>query len=154
MGRHGRFFWTPLLDEIGVLLGNKRTQHLLVTSRKGLIAYGVGEEEDCRNISDDDEKFATKSSAEGVPDAICDLLFQKYVIEATVTEAVEKHVLVADIEALIREGKYELDPQAVFLVLVGLIKLRGRHPGITEKYQWQQKRILKIVVSRLSSVRD
>jgi len=73
------FYWTPLLEDIGNLLTEKKKERFLFASLKGLIAYGVGEEEDLQNISDDDEKFARKLSAKGVPDAICDLLFEKYV---------------------------------------------------------------------------
>ena len=73
------FYWTPLLEDIGNLLIERKKERFLVASLQGLIAYGVGEEEDLQNISDNDEKFARKLSAKGVPDAICDLLFEKYV---------------------------------------------------------------------------
>jgi len=73
------FYWTPLLKDIGNLLTEKKKERFLFASLKGLIAYGVGEEEDLQNISDNKKEFAERLSAKGVPDAICDLLFEKYV---------------------------------------------------------------------------
>ena len=73
------FYWTPLLEDIGNRLTEKKKERFLFASLKGLIAYGVGEEEDLQNISDNKKEFAERLAAEGIPKAICDLLFEKYV---------------------------------------------------------------------------
>ena len=58
---------------------------------------------DFQNISDDDSKFASNLSTKGVPDSICDLLFEKYVVEATVLEAIGMHAFLREVKGLIDE---------------------------------------------------
>jgi len=61
-------------------LTEKKKERFLFASLKGLIAYGVGEQEDLQNVGRGDyESFTKDLSAEGIPKAICDLLFEKYV---------------------------------------------------------------------------
>jgi len=87
-----------------------------------LIAYGVGEEEDLQNISDDKKEFAERLTAEGIPKEICDLLFEKYVVEATVLEAIGKHAFLKEVKGLIDEEMPSLKKQEVFFGLFGLMK--------------------------------
>jgi len=84
------FFWAPLLDDIGALLRNRRNHHLMVAYLRGLIAYGVREEEDLQNISDNKKVFEEMVSATGVPSLTCGLLFQKYVVEASLLEGSQR----------------------------------------------------------------
>jgi len=41
-----------------------------------------------QNISGNKKEFTDILSAEGIPETICDLLFEKYVAEIAVTEAI------------------------------------------------------------------
>ena len=45
----------------------------------GLIVYGATSEEDLQGVADNKEDFKRQFNSEGVPKAICDLLFAKYV---------------------------------------------------------------------------
>jgi hypothetical protein len=45
----------------------------------GLIVYGATTEEKLQKVADSKEKFREALSAKGVPEAICDLLFEQYV---------------------------------------------------------------------------
>ena len=61
-------------------------------------------------------------SAEGIPKAICDLLFEKYVVEATVLEAIGKRAFLKEVKGLIDEEMPSLKKQEVFVGLFGLMK--------------------------------
>ena len=116
------FYWTPLFEDIGKLLTEKKKERFLVASLKGLIAYGVMEEEDLKEISDNDEKFVRKLSAKGIPKVICVLLFKKYVVEATMLEAIGKNAFLREVKELIDEEMPCLKKQEVFFGLFGLMK--------------------------------
>jgi len=60
-----------LLEDIGNILIKKKKESFLFASLKGLIAYGVEEEEDLQNAGRGDyDKFQTNLSAEGIPNSI------------------------------------------------------------------------------------
>jgi len=70
----------------------------------GLIKYDAITLEKLQNVGRGDyDKFTEKLSAEGIPKAICDLLFEKYVVEATVLEAIGKHAFSKEVKGLIDE---------------------------------------------------
>ena len=82
-----------------------------------------------QSISDDKKEFRDTLTAKGVPDSICDLLFEKYVVEATLLEAIGKHAFLREVKGLIDEEMPSLKKQEVFLGLFGLIK----YPAITHE---------------------
>ena len=69
-------------DAVEWLLGKNEDPDDVAEAAAGLIVYGATTEEKLQSVAGqppDDEKFTRKLSAKGVPDAICDLLFGKYV---------------------------------------------------------------------------
>jgi hypothetical protein len=54
----------------------------VVEALVGLISYGATTEEKLQNVADDKKGFADRLSPKGVPDAICDLLFEQYVAKS------------------------------------------------------------------------
>jgi len=94
------FYWTPLLEEVGTYLRDdeERDEEDIGAALCGLINCKVKKLKDLQNISDYKKEFRDTLTAKGVPDAICDMLFEKYVVEATVLEAIGKH-------AFLRESK-------------------------------------------------
>ena len=96
----------------------------------GLIKYDAITLEKLQNVGRGDyDKFTEKLSAEGIPKAICDLLFEKYVVEATVLEAIGKHAFLREVKGLIDEEMPSLKKQEVFFGLLGLMK----YPAITHE---------------------
>jgi len=75
-----------------------------------------------QNISVDKKEFRDTLTAEGIPKAICDLLVEKYVVEATVLEAIGKHVFLREVKGLIDEEMPSLKKQEVFFGFFGLMK--------------------------------
>lgn len=71
------FYWNNFLEEIANLLKDDHFGAILTLC--GLIKYRVKSLDNIRNISDDKEEFAQRLSKNGVPEAICDKLFQTYV---------------------------------------------------------------------------
>jgi len=70
----------------------------------------------------DYELFKKGLSAIGVPDAICDLLFEKYVVEAIVMEAVEKYPFLNKIRGLIKEVFSDMEDHEILLAIFVLKK--------------------------------
>lgn len=60
----------------------------IVKTAVGLIECDVITHEMIQNISGNKKEFTDILSAEGIPETICDLLFEKYVAEIAVTEAI------------------------------------------------------------------
>jgi len=87
-----------------------------------LIKYKLKKLKDFQNISDDKKKFRDTLTAKGVPDSICDLLFEKYIVEATVLEAIGKHAFLKEVKGLIDEEMPSLRKQEVYFVLFSLMK--------------------------------
>ena len=75
------FYWTPLLEEVGNYLLKEKgeDEEDVIDALCGLIKYKVKKLEHLQNISDSKKEFRDALTAKGVPDAICDLLFEKYV---------------------------------------------------------------------------
>jgi hypothetical protein len=79
--------WSDFLKHaVAFLLAKGRDQDDVVAAAVGLIVYGVTTEEDLQGVAGqppDDEKFKRQlAREEGVPKAICDLLFAQYVAPA------------------------------------------------------------------------
>ena len=75
--------YTPFVAKVVLWLHNKgeKKKHVIAAAA-GLIVYGATTEEKLQSVAGqppDDEKFTRKLAAKGVPDAICDLLFEEYV---------------------------------------------------------------------------
>ena len=71
-----------VVDVVSFLLGKHKKQSFVVAAAVGLIVYGVTTEEDLQGVAGqppDDEKFKRQLAEEGVPKAICDMLFAQYV---------------------------------------------------------------------------
>jgi len=66
------------------------------------------------NISHDRKEFKDTLTDEGIPNTICDLLFQKYAVEVPVMEAIEKHSFLKEVKGLICEEMPSLKKQQVF----------------------------------------
>ncbi len=76
-----------VVDVVSFLLGKHKKQSFVVATAVGLIVYGVTTEEDLQGVAGqppDDEKFKRQLTTDkyGVPAAICDMLFAKYVAPA------------------------------------------------------------------------
>jgi hypothetical protein len=75
--------WSAFIVEVvSFLLGKGRDLDDTVAAAVGLIVYGVTTEEELQAVAGqppDDEKFTRKLAEEGMPKAICDLLFAEYV---------------------------------------------------------------------------
>jgi hypothetical protein len=69
---------------VAFLLTKGRDQDDVVAVAVGLIVYGVTTEEELQDVADYEEEFARRLTADkyGIPAAICDLLFAKYVAVA------------------------------------------------------------------------
>jgi hypothetical protein len=78
--------WEGLVQEVVQwLLGEEEDTDDVVAAAVGLIVYGVTTEKKLQAVagsSPDDEKLARKLSAEGISNAICDALFDKYVAKS------------------------------------------------------------------------
>ena len=87
------FYWTPLLEEVGTYLRDdeERDEEDIGAALCGLIKYKLKKLKDFQNISDNKKEFAERLSAKGVLDAICDLLFEKYVATKEFPNADEVH---------------------------------------------------------------
>ena len=72
-----------VVDVVSFLLGKHKKQSFVVAAAVGLIVYGVNTEEELQGVAGqppDDEKFKRQLADKyGVPAAICDMLFAKYV---------------------------------------------------------------------------
>ena len=75
--------WSDFLKHaVAFLLTKGRDQDDVVAAAVGLIVYGVTTEVDLQGVAGqppDDEKFKRQLAEEGVPKAICDMLFAQYV---------------------------------------------------------------------------
>ena len=72
--------WSVFVREVVIILREKGEEDYVVATATGLIVYGATTEEKLKNIAPDNKKeFRDTLTAKGVPDAICDLLFEKYV---------------------------------------------------------------------------
>jgi len=73
--------WKGFVHAVALwLLNNKEHRDDVVDAAAGLIVYGATTEEKLKSVGQGDyDKFTLKLAAKGVPDAICDLLFEKYV---------------------------------------------------------------------------
>ena len=73
--------WTPFLTEVVLWLRDEKDEKKkhVVAAAVGLLVYGATTEEKLQAVADNKEEFARRLSAEGVPKALCDLLFDKYV---------------------------------------------------------------------------
>ena len=74
------FYWNDFLKEVGTYLRDdeERDEEDIGAALCELIKYKLKKLKDL-NISDNKKEFAERLSAKGVPDAICDLLLEKYV---------------------------------------------------------------------------
>eukprot|EP00514_Thraustochytrium_sp_LLF1b_P009160 CAMPEP_0184558910 /NCGR_PEP_ID=MMETSP0199_2-20130426/46158_1 /TAXON_ID=1112570 /ORGANISM="Thraustochytrium sp., Strain LLF1b" /LENGTH=110 /DNA_ID=CAMNT_0026956185 /DNA_START=1172 /DNA_END=1501 /DNA_ORIENTATION=+ len=80
---------TRFLDDVveHVLFHKGMSTRITKEAAIGLIRYGAVTEESLKAIGRGDyDNFCEKLTAKGVPDAICDLLFEKYVAPAQSTE--------------------------------------------------------------------
>jgi len=99
----------------------------------GLIKYRVKKLEHLQNVGRGNfDKFAGKVTAKVVPDSICDLLVQKYVVDVPVMEAIEKHAFLKEVKGLINDFISQMEDQEIFLALFGLKKY-----GIIDKENLQ-----------------
>ena len=75
------FYWNDFIEEVGNHLVKEKgeDEEDVIDALCGLIKYKVKKLEHLQNISDNKKEFAERLSAKGVPDAICDLLFETYV---------------------------------------------------------------------------
>ena len=78
--------WSDFLERtVAFLFANDRDQDDVVATAVGLIVYGVITEKELQGVAGqppDDEKFTRKLGEEGVPKAICDMLFDEFVANA------------------------------------------------------------------------
>jgi len=111
------------LSDIKVMLKATNSEAEVSRALFGLIKYDAITQEKLQNVGRGNyDKFKEELSAEGVPKAICDLLFEKYVVEATVLEAIGKHAFLKEVKGLIDEEMPSLKKQEVFFGLFGLMK--------------------------------
>ena len=97
-------YWNSFIEEVGkYLIAEKEEEEVdVIDALCGLIKYRVKKLDHLQNVGRGDyELFKKGLSLKGVPDAICDLLFEKYVVEATVMEAVGKYPFLNEIKGLI-----------------------------------------------------
>ena len=83
--------WTPFITEVANLLYLEgKSQKVIVHTAAGLVRYGVTNKEklvSAAGTPPDGELFNRKLEAKGVPAAMCDKLFKKYILNiATVEE--------------------------------------------------------------------
>ena len=74
-----------VVDVVSFLLGKHKKQSFVVAAAVGLIVYGVTTEEELQSVAGqppDQKNFRDTLAEEGVPKAICDMLFAKYVAPA------------------------------------------------------------------------
>ena len=124
-GKAKGFYWNDFLEEAGNYLAKEKgeDEEDVIDALCGLIKYKVKKLEHLQNIGRGDyDKFKTDLSAKGVPDSICDLLFEKYVVEATALEAIGKHAFLKEVKGLIDEEMPSLKKHEVFSGLFGLMK--------------------------------
>jgi len=110
--------WSDFVQELVWQLKNskKKRDSNIIKSTVGLIHSDAISKEDLQNIGRGDyESFKKDLSAKGVPDAICDLLFEKYVVVATAMEAIGKYAFLKEVKWLIDEEMPSLKKQEFFL---------------------------------------
>jgi len=80
-GKAKGFYRNDFIEEVANHLAKEKgeDEEDLINVLCGLIKYKVKKLEHLQNISDNKKKFRDTLTAKGVPDAICDLLFEKYV---------------------------------------------------------------------------
>jgi len=76
--------WTQFIEEVATwLLEDKgRDPDDVTDTTMGLISYRAFTQDDLKAIADTKKEFRDTLTAEGVPKAICDALFDKYVAPA------------------------------------------------------------------------
>ncbi len=77
--------WSDFLKHaVAFLLTEGRDQDDVVAAAVGLIVYGVTTEKELQGVADNKEEFKRQLTADkdGVPAAICDMLFAQYVAPA------------------------------------------------------------------------
>jgi len=110
--------WSDFVQELVWQLKNskKKRDSNIIKSTVGLIHSDAISKEDLQNIGRGDyESFKKDLSAKGVPDAICDLLLEKYVVVATAMEAIGKYAFLKEVKWLIDEEMPSLKKQEFFL---------------------------------------
>jgi len=123
------FYWAPLLREVVTYLRDdeERDEEVIGAALCGLIKYKLKKLKDFQNISDDDDKFARNLSGKGVPNSICDLLFENYVVEATVLEAIGK-------PAFLKEDKGLIDEEMRVFWTFGFDEISCHHKSSTPEH--------------------
>ena len=75
--------WSDVEDVVSFLLNEGEKRYKVVAAAAGLIVYGATTQEKLQGVGQGAyAEFTRKLAAKGVPDAICDMLFAKYVAPA------------------------------------------------------------------------
>ena len=72
--------WTDFVIEIVNLLHEKgKSNAMIVATAAGLMSYGIEDRQHLINVGDSKKELREALTPQGVPAAICDLLFNEYV---------------------------------------------------------------------------